>query len=1306
MTSKLSFNTSNFLLSYNVRSLNGNLFSSNISINNFTITSPLNLFSSNKLKLKAIQQYVSQLNPGIVCLNETWLNSKDKELYFQYYNVFESRMLSSTSRKAGVALLVHKDIEMIENKIFVEGRAVYAKIKFQSREMNVIAVYSPNSPRERADFWKKIASFLPRNQQTIIFGDFNQVENTNVDRIPSGTKLASSEISSIQNLFNKFNLVDIGSGGKHTHFHQNGSSRIDRICVSLLLEKLLTKTKLSINIHLSDHLPISAGWINPTKVERRFILTKELIRRCDKEVSSAIENIENDNNVPKSFKILEVIKTVKEIYHKQKVIDMKETRKIKKKNLESIDASFNFIQKIICSEETNFLGEIERTKKKMILFHQENLWNNIALFDADKGLPNARTTNKIKPKYNKSIDELFTGNNDETTKDPKEMGNLFDEFYRNLYSLKEISHQSGEEIFNQANIPKQSNLLSSLNNEFSKKKISRTIKRLNSSSSPGSDGIGMSFYKKYYKVVSSMIAAYANMCVERGYFDEEVSNGLIKPIPKKDSDSRNLKNIRPITLLNSLYKIITGTVSFELGDLLPKIVCEAQKAVKGRLIHHNHFTLDRICKLSQWEKVDLAVTFVDTEKSFDLVSHKWIIKVIKVFGFPERFIKFVKATLKNKKSKVLLHNGGTSQGFLCLSGTPQGDPLSPLLYVLSNEPLLRAIINSNRISGISPPKIFGNLTSYNHNNEIFKLLEGCPITKALGYADDTTVFSKESEIPAVVEILNTFCSASGNKVNVSKTNILFLGSPPISVTQYAVVEKVNYLGIEFTKEGAISEQVDRIIEQMILLATIIKKMKSTSTLGKANLVKSYILSKLWYLAPIVTFTSSQIKNIENIIKWSLFSHKTVFSLQDKQFSKISLERLSQPKNFSIAHIPNIQARISSIKCKFLIELQDYIMSEEEPLEHLYWLEYSIFKDMHFNKRWCPLFSIRNISMETPKSNDSWIAQTHFAYQNIPSQNSLQPKVGDLVSVFYCNAIDPIQGKLISKNGKILTVQRSDTNNRKMKYDINRVFDANIISPHLFFKWDYSETRKISQVIYQNCKNRIFLNVKGKRRTFLENNKDLIITDDFLRKQEDFFYTEGQTKLFERHSINKKSLNISKYCRENIFSFHFKIFNNFLPLYNVERNCKLCNKHGLDPWHLFLECVVVNTIEVWMLNALGLQDHQVEKAIRLRKEVTREGAKEAELQNLMWTRNWSIWKLYNDFSHGRIKQWHKWEDIFLIKLAIEEFRTLNFAKLHSERLGKDLISKWNDWSLIYKFNFFPSIHIIPKNKQIIEKFAIF
>ena len=46
---------------------------------------------------------------------------------------------------------------------------------------------------------------------------------------------------------------------------------------------------------------------------------------------------------------------------------------------------------------------------------------------------------------------------------------------------------------------------------------------------------------------------------------------------------------------------------------------------------------------------------------------------------------------------------------------------------------------------------------------------------------------------------------------------------------------------------------------------------------------------------------------------------------------------------------------------------------------------------------------------------------------------------------------------------------------------------------------------------------------------------------------------------------------------------------------------------------------------------------------------------------MWTRNWSIWKLYNDIYQGRIKQLQKWEDILLIKLAIEEFRTLRFSE---------------------------------------------
>jgi hypothetical protein len=124
--------------------------------------------------------------------------------------------------------------------------------------------------------------------------------------------------------------------------------------------------------------------------------------------------------------------------------------------------------------------------------------------------------------------------------------------------------------------------------------------------------------------------------------------------------------------------------------------------------------------------------------------------------------------------------------------------------------------------------------------------------------------------------------------------------------------------------------------------------------------------------------------------------------------------MSLPGEISFTNLPNIQARISSIKSKFIIEMQNTITDQTEPLDHLYCLEYSIYKDMSVNKRHCPLFAIRNISNETHKSpKDDWIAQAHFSYQCLPQHHSTTPSVGDEVTVFqYSNTVLTDFGRIV------------------------------------------------------------------------------------------------------------------------------------------------------------------------------------------------------------------------------------------------------------------------------------------------------
>ena len=64
--------------------------------------------------------------------------------------------------------------------------------------------------------------------------------------------------------------------------------------------------------------------------------------------------------------------------------------------------------------------------------------------------------------------------------------------------------------------------------------------------------------------------------------------GIISLIPKKDKDKTILENLRPISLLNVDYKILTKTIAKRLEKLLPRIINPDQTGyVKGRFIGEN-----------------------------------------------------------------------------------------------------------------------------------------------------------------------------------------------------------------------------------------------------------------------------------------------------------------------------------------------------------------------------------------------------------------------------------------------------------------------------------------------------------------------------------------------------------------------------------------------------------------------------------------------------------------------------------------------------------------------------------------------
>jgi hypothetical protein len=95
---------------------------------------------------------------------------------------------------------------------------------------------------------------------------------------------------------------------------------------------------------------------------------------------------------------------------------------------------------------------------------------------------------------------------------------------------------------------------------------------------------------------------------------------------------------------------------------------------------------------------ELLILKLDFEKAFVKVEHEMIFQVLRHKGFPEKWVKWIKEVLSSGTSSVLL-NGVPGKVFHCRRGVRQGDPLSPLLFVLVAD-LLQSLMNKAKDMGL------------------------------------------------------------------------------------------------------------------------------------------------------------------------------------------------------------------------------------------------------------------------------------------------------------------------------------------------------------------------------------------------------------------------------------------------------------------------------------------------------------------------------------------------------------------------------------------------------------------------------
>jgi hypothetical protein len=407
-----------------------------------------------------------------------------------------------------------------------------------------------------------------------------------------------------------------------------------------------------------------------------------------------------------------------------------------KDNIQEVILRNNELSKLIDEQPSEeILKEYEATKLEIEYYNNEKA-NGVLLRSKcnmiEMGEKNTKYfLNLEKQNYkNKCITKLIN-DKEEIIEDEKQILEYEAKFYKSLYSDPQLKEKNinkadeANETFLDVNTPKiKEDEKQWCERDIDLEEIGNALKGLKNGKSPGTDGFTADFYKFFWTKIKTLVLESLRNVYSDGELSIEQKRGIINLIPKKDKDARLLKNWRPISLLNTDYKILTKTLALRLKKVLPGIINEDQVAyLKDRFIGQNIGTIIDIMDFTKANNLTGIVAFLDFEKAFDTVNWDVIQDTLKIFGFGEIFRKWTKALYKGSQACVT-NNGFSSPFFSLERGVRQGCPLSAYLFIMVVELLANKIRNTK---GIKDIKI------------------GQDEIKIIQMADDTTIFVEDSE---------------------------------------------------------------------------------------------------------------------------------------------------------------------------------------------------------------------------------------------------------------------------------------------------------------------------------------------------------------------------------------------------------------------------------------------------------------------------------------------------------------------------------------------------------------------------------
>ena len=390
--------------------------------------------------------------------------------------------------------------------------------------------------------------------------------------------------------------------------------------------------------------------------------------------------------------------------------------------------------------------------------------------------------------------------------------------------------------------------------EITLEDVVRRIKGMSNWKAPGPDGV-QGYWFKAFDNLHKPIAHALQQTVVNENVPEWMVTGKTALIQKDPAKGTEVSNYRPIACLPLMWKLLSGIFADRVythlldNQLLPEEQKGGRKLSRGT---KDQLLIDKaILKESKKLKKNVAMSWIDYKKAYDMVPHSWIKEILSITGVATNIQKLVANSMENWGS--LLTSNGQELGKVDINrGIFQGDSFSPLLFVMTMIPL--TVILRKEQAGF---RFSGCREMVNH----------------LLFMDDLKLYGRnEVELERLVGIVYEYSDDIGMRFGLDKCGVL-------------VIEK----GVKKKSEGIIlpSGEVIKEIEEggykylgvleaeMILEKEMKAKLKSEffrrvkllvkSKLYSGNMVKginAWAVSVIRYTAGIIEWTKKELRDID------------------------------------------------------------------------------------------------------------------------------------------------------------------------------------------------------------------------------------------------------------------------------------------------------------------------------------------------------------------------------------------------------------------------------------------------------------